>query len=396
MVSRAFVQAQRQETHSQNDHHGLDQDLDEFVDRVGYGARLVLHLLQAHAHWQSGLHACDRLAQGLAQSNDVPAFGHGHAQGDDLLTIVAYFDGRWIHISAGHCRDVGQANLCTRSTADGHGLQVFQRLELPTHAHLHHVQRRLHAACRLHRVLLTQLRQHRSHVQTQLHQLLLRHLDKDFFVLRPKQVHFRHIRHAQQGLAQDVCLCLDFGSRETLTTQGIDDAIHIAKFVIEKRPHHTLRQAATHVTDFFTHRIPNLRHFPGLGVVFDLENDLRFTRLGIAADLVRKRHLLKGAFQLVGHLLGHLFCGSTRPISPHDHGPEGERGVFILPQLKIGRHAQNHQHHHQVAGQGRVLQRPAREVESGVVGSTHGITAALLKLLQMRVKQALPQEQRHS
>ncbi len=250
-----------------------------------------------------------------------------------------------------------------RGTADRHGLQIGQTLELTAYTHLHHIGRRLHTAGRLHRVLLVQLGQHRPHVHAHLGQLLLRNLDKDLFVLRAKQLHFGHIGHVQQGLAQAVRLGLDLGGRETFAAQGIDHAIHITKFVVEKWPHHALRQAATHVANLFADRVPNLGHIAGFGVVLDLENDLRFAWLRIAANLVGKRHLLQGALQLVGHLLGHLLGGGPRPIGTHHHGSERERRVFVLPQLKIRGHAQNHQHHHQVAGQGRVLQRPAREVE---------------------------------
>ena len=169
-------------------------------------------------------------------------------------------------------------------------------------------------------------------------------------------------------------LDFEFGWRKTLTAQRVNHAEHIPKFIVEKWPHHTRRQAAAHVTDLFAHGVPNLRNSPGVRVVFDLKNDLRLAGLGITSYLVGKGHLLEGALDFVGHLLGHLLSRGAGPIGPHHHGAEGEGWVFVLPQLKIRRHAQHHQHHHQVAGQGGVLQRPAREVETGVVGAAHGIT----------------------
>ena len=227
--------------------------------------------------------------------------------------------------------------------------------------------------------MLVQLGHHRGHVQAHLREPFLRDLDKHLLVLHAKQLDLGHIGHAQQLLAQAVGLGLDFGGRETLAAQGVNHAEHITKIVIEKRPDHTRRQAAAHVTDLFAHGVPNVRHICRVRVVLDLKNDLRLARLGIAADLVGKRHLLQRALDLVGHLLGHLLGRGPGPISPHHHGAEGEGRVFVLPQLEIRRHAQHHQHHHQVARQGRVLQRPAREVESGVVGTAHSITSGWLQ-----------------
>jgi hypothetical protein len=40
------VQAQADEAHGQHDHHGLDQHLDELVDRIGHRLGLVLHMHQ--------------------------------------------------------------------------------------------------------------------------------------------------------------------------------------------------------------------------------------------------------------------------------------------------------------------------------------------------------------
>jgi hypothetical protein len=93
------------------------------------------------------------------------------------------------------------------------------RLELPGHAHLHLVLRRLHHACSFHGVLLAQLRQHLVHVQAQLRQALLRDLDVELLVLHAEQLHLGHIRHAQQLLAHVVGKLLDLGVAEALGLQ---------------------------------------------------------------------------------------------------------------------------------------------------------------------------------
>ena len=224
--------------------------------------------------------------------------------------------------------------------------------------------------------MLPQLGQHGSHVQAQRGQTALRDFDEQLFVLHAEQFDLVDIFDLQQLLAGIVSQALEFGIAVPIALQGVDDPVHIAEIVVEEGPHHPLGQGGPHVVDFFAHRVPGLGHISGLGAVFHLEDDLRFTRLGIAADFVGMGHLLQGFFQLVGHLLGHLLGCGPWPVSPHHHCTEGKRGVFILPQLKVGGNAQQHQHHHQVAGQRGMLQRPARQVETrfGVLRGhrTHG------------------------
>ena len=276
---------------------------------------------------------------------------------------MAHHHGRRVHIAALNGGNVAQANLLP-ARPDGHGLQVFHRIELPLHPNLHHVQRRLHRARRLHRVLLTQLRQHLVHVQPHLGQALLRNLYKQLLVLRPKQFHLRHVRHAQELLTHVIGKGFNLGVAETVGLQGVDHAVHITKIVVKERPHHARWQGNAHVTHFFAHRVPHIGHIAGFAGVFDLKNNLRFAGLGVAANLVRKRRLLQRALDLGGDLLCHLLGCGTRPIGANHHGAKGEGRVFVLAQLKVGRQPQHHQHHHQIPGQRCMLQRPAREVKA--------------------------------
>ena len=139
VLARPLVQAQRQEAHRQHNHHRLDQHLDELVDRARHRTGLILHLGQAHARRQAGLCGHNRHAQRLAQRNDVTALGHGHAQRDHLVALMAHLDTGRVRITPGHRGDVGQANLRARCPANGQGLQIFQALELAAHTHLHHI-----------------------------------------------------------------------------------------------------------------------------------------------------------------------------------------------------------------------------------------------------------------
>ena len=223
--------------------------------------------------------------------------------------------------------------------------------------------RRLHSAGVLDRVLLPQLRQHLVHVQPQLGQPLLRDLDEQLFVLRAEQLHLCHIGHAQQLLAHIVGKLLDLGITETVGLQRIDHAVDIPEVVIEKRSLHALRQGKPHIADLLANGIPDARHLAGFGRILDLKNDLRFAGLGIAANLVRVGHLLQRALDLVSDLLSDLLRRGARPVRAHHHRPKSKRRVFVLPELKIGRKAQQQQHDHQITCQRRVLQRPLGEVK---------------------------------
>ncbi len=242
--------------------------------------------------------------------------------------------------------------------------QVLDLLELPGHAHLHEVGAGIHHAGRFHRVLLADLRQHLVEVQAELRQALLRHLDEQLLVLRAEQRHLGHVGHLQQLLAHAVGMVAQLLVAEAVGRQRIDRAVDIAELVVEERADHTGWQRGAQVADLLAHRVPDLRHRFGRRRVLHLEDDQRLARLAVAADLVRVGHLLQRALDLVGHLLGHLLRGGTRPEHADGHGAEGERRVLVLAQLEVGRAAQHQQHHQQVARQCRMLDRPARDVET--------------------------------
>ncbi len=303
--------------------------------------------------------------QGLAQRDDVAALGHRHAQRDHLPSLVAHQHLRRIDEAARDRGDVRQPQHAARAAPDRHVAQLLERTELSRHAHLHRVQRRLHDACALDGVLLVQLRQHLVHVQSELGQAPLRDLDIDPLVLDTEQLDLVHVGHAQQLLAHAIGEGLEFRVAEAIGLQRVDHTVHVAEFVVEIRPAHTGRQAGGHVTDPLAHGVPRVGHSIGPGRVPQLEQDQRLTGLGIAANLVRAGHLLQGALDLVGHLLGDLLRGRTRPEHPHHHDPERERRILVLSELEIGGRSQHHQHHHQVARQCDVLQGPPGEIEAG-------------------------------
>ena len=322
-----------------------------------------MQLHQLDTRRERSLDTDKRLLQRMAQRNDVAALGHRHAECNHLFALVVHFHGRRIHIAFADRGNVFEAELVAARAANRHVCQLLHCIELATHPHLHDVQGGLHRTCRLHRVLLAELGQHLVEVQAQLGQALLRDLDVQLFVLRAEQLHFGHVRHPQQALAHIVRKRFEFRVVKAFAFQRVDHAIHIAEVVVKEWAHHALGQRATHVADLFAHAVPDVGHLAALAGVFDLENDLGLAGLGVAADFVGVLHLLQGALQLVGDLLGHLLGRRPRPIGADHHGAEGKGRVFILPELKVGSSPQEHEHDHQVAGQRRMLQRPFGEVK---------------------------------
>ena len=277
----------------------------------------------------------------------------------------------WIHHTALDVGDIAQTQLTAGTPSNGHGTQLLDRLKLACHAYLHHVQRRNDRTRAFHRVLLTELRQHLVHVQPQLRQAFLRNLDVDFFVLHAKQIDLVDVGHPQELLADVVRRGFHFRLGKAIGFDGINYTVDVSEFIVEERALHTARQGVAHIADFFPDHVPQIGDFGCLGGILDFKNDSGFPGLGITADSVGKRHFLQRTLELVGHLLRHLLRRRARPVSAHYHGAKGEWRVFVLAQLKVRGHAQHHQHHHQIASQSAVFQRPAGQVETCFGGVLH-------------------------
>ena len=266
---RALVQAQADKAHRQHNQHRLDQHADKLVHRGRHRLGLVLHVNQLDASRKRPGKACRELFKCLAQRDDVATLGHGDPQRNHFLALVVHLHSRRINIAAPDDGNVAQQQLAARGAGAGavasaayrHGAQLLQRFKLPRHTHQHHIQWRLHRACRFDRILLAQLRQHLVQVQSQLRQAFLRDFDEDFFVLHTKQLYLADVGNAQQLLAHVVGEGLEFGVIEAIGLHGVNHAIHVAKVIVEKRPLHARRQRAAHVADLLAHRIPDIGHF---------------------------------------------------------------------------------------------------------------------------------------
>ena len=121
VLARSPVKTQRNKTHRQHNHHGLDQHAYEFIDRVGHRCGLILNLYQLDTGRQAGTEACGGDFQGFTQGDDVPTLGHGNTQRNHFTALMPHLDRRWIHIAALDLGDVAQAQLTAGVAAYRHG-----------------------------------------------------------------------------------------------------------------------------------------------------------------------------------------------------------------------------------------------------------------------------------
>ena len=291
---------------------------------------MVLHLDELHTSRQRSFNVLCAGLQCFAQLNDVATFGHGHTQANHLFAVVTHFDGGRVNVILFDGAQVRQFDLLTRGTANGHLPQGLEAVELAIDAQLNGIFGQVQCTRRFNRVLLPQLRNDGAHVDAHCCQFLLRNFNEYFFVLHAKQFHLGNVLNTQDFLTHIVCKLFHLRWRKAICLKCINDAINITKIVDKEWPHHTRGQSAAHVADFLAYGVPNIGHFGWLGIVFDLENDLRFTRLGIAANLVSIGHFLKRSLQFVCDLFCHLLRCGTRPIGANHHDAEGERWIFIL------------------------------------------------------------------
>ena len=159
-VTPTFVKPKCNKTHHQHNEHRFDQHADKFTHRTRDRFGLVLHLYQGHASRQGFFNARGGGLQRLAQLDDVTTFGHRHTDANDFFALVVYFDRRWIDIAPGHVGNVAQLELLARTAANRHGFEFGFGVKPAANTNLKYIDRRLHGACVLHRVFLTELYQY--------------------------------------------------------------------------------------------------------------------------------------------------------------------------------------------------------------------------------------------
>jgi len=253
--------------------------------------------------------------------------------------------------------------------------QVLERTELAGDAHLQVVGWQHQYTGALDRVLGADLGRELRDIETDLRQLAMRDLDIDLLVLHAEEIHLGNIGHLQQLLAHRLDVVLQLPIVEAVGREREHHSIDVAELVVEKRSLDIWRQRAADVADLLAHLVPRIGDIAPSRRLVDLHEDQRFAGLAVGADLVDPRGLLQLLFELVGDLFSHLRRGGTGPVGTNHHRAEGERRIFVLTQAGESEEPARQQHHHQIAQQRSVVDRPRGKIEARA--GRHGLSPSL-------------------
>ena len=362
---QAGAQAQAEEAHHQHDGQRLEEHAHEVAHRRLDDARLVGHLGELDADRQVGMNRRHFAVEVLAQLEHVAVLDHGHRQADRLLAAEIHLGDRRIDVVAVDPRDVTDAQAASghRHARVGHR---SHRVQFAGDAQGNGMGRGIHGAGRHHGVLRRQRLADSLRIEAQRCQLLLRQLDEDAVVLDADEVDLGDVLQLQQALARRLDMIAQLGMREAVRGESVDGAEDIAELVVVERPDDALRQGAADVADLLAHLVPGVGHRLAARRVVQLQDDERLARLGVAARVAEEGHLLQFLLDALGHLPVHLLRRGPRPHGAHDHGAEGEVGVFALAQFEVGSEAGNGDDEDEEQRQLAVAQRRGGEVEAAV------------------------------
>ncbi|MNF62733.1 hypothetical protein D3C84_444180 [compost metagenome] len=350
--------------HAKADEADHQHDDDRFEQRAGEAANgllhhfgLVRHLVHANPHRQVRgelIHAC---VQGLAELLNVAARLHGNCQANGWLAIEAEHRRGRVDIATGNVRDVGQAvETVVEPQIDRR--QVFLRSKLPGGAHGNPLGTGLDHPGRGHGVLSLQALHHLALVKPQGRQLARGEVQVQHFVLLADHFDLAQSRYVADLGARLLDVVAQLAHRQAIGGKGEHRAEHITEFVVERRPLYALREGAANIVDLLAHLVPDFRNVLGLGGVVQVDIHRGLAGPGVAFHVIERVELFELFLDPVGDLLEGFFLGRTGPAGLDHHGLDGERRVFLAPQVEVRKHAHEQGNEHQVPDEGLMLEGP--------------------------------------
>ena len=158
----------------------------------------------------------------------------------------------------------------------------------------------------------------------------------DLSALAAEKFHLGHVRHPQQLLADFLGEVILLGPAVSVRANRVDDAEHIAKFVVDVGTLDAVGHPMPHVIEFLARGVPDIRDFLRRRGIAEFKKDRQFSGLGVATYFVCIGHFLQRRFQTVTDLFHHLHGIGAGPENAHGHDAEVERRVLVLPQTLIG------------------------------------------------------------
>src|SRR5207244_8164255 len=118
-----------------------------------------------------------------------------------------------------------------------------------------------------------------SSVEAQLRELRFGELDVNTFILRPYEVAFLDLGHSEELLTDVIGNVLQLRIGETFAGDRVENAIGVAKFVVEKRAGDAGWQERPYVGHLLPHLVPELRQVPARQILSWIDVKHRFARL---------------------------------------------------------------------------------------------------------------------
>ena len=139
--------------------------------------------------------------------------------------------------------------------------------------------------------------------------------------------------------------------------------VGVAEFVVEIGAEQAGRQFSADVAHLLAHLIEGVGDVAATGVALDLHGDDGAAGAGVGAHEIEMRHFLQLALDLVDDLVLHLLDRGSGPDGLHDHDAEGEVRIFLLAHVHQAEDAGEDDQPEQEARDGRMADRPARQIE---------------------------------
>ena len=214
------------------------------------------------------------------------------------------------------------------------------------------------------RVLRPQRRDQRRPVDAEAGELRDRELDEDLLVLGADELDLRHVRNLQQARADVLDIIAQLAVGEAVGGEAVNQAEGVAEVVVEAGSDHAGRQRAADIADVLAHLVPDVRHLRGAGRAFQIDEDRREARGGVAAQEVEAPGLLQLALDPFGDLLQRVVHGRAGPGGLDDHGAEGEGRILRPAKVEKRGDAGERRRDHQEDDERAMLERPIGEIES--------------------------------
>src|SRR6516165_9519678 len=259
---------------------------------IGYQRRL-------DANREIGRDLLHGLPDILSQGKNVAPFPHSDGKTNGRLSVDPKHRLRRIRIGSVDLRDVAEPDQAAVRDEVNRQDTCF-RIERAGHAEEKLFVAGLDRAGRDDHVLRLKRGNQGSPVNSETGELFRRELDKDFFVLSAENFDFQDVRNLQQPRANILNVITEFAMREPLSGKAVDNPVGIAELIVKERTYDAGRQRMTNITNALPHVVPDIWYLPRKGRLFQIDEDRRHTRTGIAANKVQAGRFLKRAFESFG------------------------------------------------------------------------------------------------